>query len=69
MDSGNQGAFMESSYTRLTPLYADKNKCFILPDGTLVAESKRANGGDLTALGAKDTNNYNEFWHSRQVYA
>ena len=54
--------------TELTPLHADKNKCFILPDGTMVAESKRANGGDLTALGAKDTNNYNEFWHSKQVY-
>jgi len=65
--NNHQGLFF-GDCTELTPLYPDKNKCFILPDGTLVAESKRANGGDLTALGAKDTNNYNEFWHSRQVY-
>ena len=52
----------------LTPNHPIKNKSFVLPDGTIIAECKKANGGDLTALGAKDSNNYNEFWHSKQVY-
>ena len=52
----------------LTPNHPNKNKSFVLPDGTIIAECKPANGGDLTRLGCRDSNNYNEIWHSKQVY-
>jgi len=30
---------------------------------------KLTSGGDLTGVGAKGVNNYNELWHARKVYA
>ena len=52
----------------LTPHHLQKNKCFIAPNGQLLAECKPTAGGDLTGLGAHDTNNYNQFWHRGNVY-
>ena len=39
---------------------------FVLPDGQVVALAKREAGGVLPVSG---TNNYNDFWHARTVYA
>jgi mannosyltransferase OCH1-like enzyme len=55
-------------YTLLTPLHNLKNRAFVLPDGAIFAFGKNAEGGDLTALGAVGTNNYNHFYNSRTVY-
>jgi hypothetical protein len=52
----------------LTPTHEQKNRAFILPDGTIMAWSKPSGGGDLTGVGAKGVNNYNELWHARSVY-
>jgi len=52
----------------LTPLHTTKNIAFVLPDGTLLALRKPSAGGDLASLGAKGTNNYNDFYSSRTVY-
>jgi len=52
----------------LTPWHQKKNKAMVLPDGSILAFKKQAEGGDLSALGAKGTNNYNEFWHQKRVY-
>tara|TARA_B100000700_G_C15062736_1_gene867002 strand:+ start:2761 stop:3576 length:816 start_codon:yes stop_codon:yes gene_type:complete len=41
---------------------------FILPDGKEFALVKPSAGGDLSAFGAKGTNNYNKFWHEKSVY-
>lgn len=56
-------------YLELTPTYEQKNRAFVLPNGTIMAWSKPSAGGDLTQLGAKGTNNYNELWAARNVYA
>jgi mannosyltransferase OCH1-like enzyme len=56
-------------YLELTPTHEHKNRAFVLPDGTIMAWSKPAGGGDLTGLGAKGVNNYNEIWQQRKVYA
>ena len=56
-------------YLELTPTYEQKNRAFVLPNGTIMAWSKPSGGGDLTQLGAKGTNNYNELWQERKVYA
>jgi mannosyltransferase OCH1-like enzyme len=56
-------------YLELTPTYEQKNRAFVLPNGTIMAWSKPSGGGDLTQLGAKGTNNYNELWQARKVYA
>ena len=56
-------------YLELTPTHEQKNRAFVLPDGTIMAWSKPSGGGDLTGVGAKGVNNYNELWHARSVYA
>jgi mannosyltransferase OCH1-like enzyme len=56
-------------YLELTPTYEQKNRAFVLPNGTIMAWSKPSGGGDLTQLGAQGTNNYNELWAARKVYA
>jgi len=53
----------------LTPTHKEKNTAFVLPDGSIFAWGKRAAGGDLTALGLRGGNNYNELWKARQVYS
>jgi mannosyltransferase OCH1-like enzyme len=65
---GSNANFVYGDYLELTPVHSNKNRAFVLPDGTIVGWGKPTNGGDLTGLGAKGTNNYNELWASRQVY-
>jgi mannosyltransferase OCH1-like enzyme len=67
--NGSQANFVYGDYLELTPTHDQKNRAFVLPDGTIMAWSKPAGGGDLTKLGAKGVNNYNELWAARKVYA
>ncbi len=67
--NGSQADFIYGDYLELTPTYEQKNRAFVLPDGTIMAWSKPSGGGDLTGVGAKGVNNYNELWAARQVYA
>ena len=41
---------------------------FILPKNRVLALVKPSSGGDLKSLGAKGSNNYNYFWHSKSIY-
>ena len=66
---GGQSDFIYGDYLELTPTYEQKNRAFVLPDGSIMAWSKPSSGGDLTGLGAKGVNNYNELWAARKVYA
>lgn len=67
--NGSQADFVYGDYLELTPTHQQKNRAFILPDGTIMAWSKPSGGGDLTGVGAKSVNNYNELWAARDVYA
>jgi mannosyltransferase OCH1-like enzyme len=67
--NGSQANFIYGDFLELTPSHEQKNKAFVLPDGTIMAWHKPSGGGDLTGLGAKGVNNYNEMWHNREVYA
>ena len=66
--NGGQSDFVYGDYLELTPTHQNKNRAFVLPDGTIMGWGKPSEGGDLTRLGAKGTNNYNELWAQRQVY-
>jgi mannosyltransferase OCH1-like enzyme len=66
--NGSQADFVYGDYLELTPTYEQKNRAFVLPDGTIMAWSKPSGGGDLTGVGAKGVNNYNEMWAAREVY-
>lgn len=66
--NGSQPDFVYGDYLELTPAYEQKNRAFVLPDGTIMAWSKPSGGGDLTGVGAKGVNNYNELWAQRNVY-
>jgi hypothetical protein len=66
---GGQSDFVYGDYLELTPTHEQKNRAFVLPDGTIMAWSKPSGGGDLTGVGAKGVNNYNELWGTREVYA
>ena len=68
MNAG-QANFLYGDYLELTPTHQQKNRAFVLPDGTIMGWGKPSAGGDLAGLGANGTNNYNELWHNRQVYA
>jgi len=67
--NGGNANFVYGDYLELTPTHEQKNRAFVLPDGTIMAWSKPSGGGDLTGVGAKGVNNYNELWAARQVYA
>jgi len=67
--NGSQADFVYGDYLELTPTHQQKNRAFVLPDGTIMAWSKPSGGGDLTGVGAKSVNNYNELWAARDVYA
>lgn len=67
--NGSQNDFVYGDYLELTPTHEQKNRAFVLPDGTIMAWSKPSGGGDLTGVGAKGVNNYNELWAQRKVYA
>lgn len=67
--NGGNPNFVYGDYLELTPTHEQKNRAFVLPDGTIMAWSKPSGGGDLTGVGAKGVNNYNELWAKREVYA
>jgi mannosyltransferase OCH1-like enzyme len=67
--NGSQPDFVYGDFLELTPTHEQKNKAFVLPDGTIMAWHKPSGGGDLTGVGAKGVNNYNEMWNKREVYA
>jgi mannosyltransferase OCH1-like enzyme len=67
--NGGNANFVYGDYLELTPTHEQKNRAFVLPDGTIMAWSKPSGGGDLTGVGAKGVNNYNELWAARQAYA
>lgn len=52
----------------LTPTHKKQNTAYVLSDGTIHAFTKNGAGGDLESLGAKGTNNYNEFYRAGNVY-
>lgn len=66
--NGSDPDFIYGDYLELTPAHEQKNRAFVLPNGTIMAWSKPSGGGDLTGLGAKGVNNYNELWAQRKIY-
>jgi hypothetical protein len=66
--NGASTNFIYGDLLELTPGYQQENKAFVLPDGTIMAWRKPSGGGDLSALGAKGVNNYNDLWAKRQAY-
>jgi mannosyltransferase OCH1-like enzyme len=66
--NGGNANFVYGDYMELTPTHEQRNRAFVLPDGTIMAWSKPSGGGDLTGVGAKGVNNYNELWAARAVY-
>jgi hypothetical protein len=66
--NGPRKDFIYGDCLELTPAYEQKNRAFVLPDGTIMAWSKPSGGGDLAELGARGVNNYNELWAQRKVY-
>jgi hypothetical protein len=66
--NGGQSDFVYGDYLELTPAHQNKNRAFVLPDGTIMGWGKPSDGGDLAGLGAKGTNNYNQLWADRKVY-
>ena len=64
-----QADVVYGDYLELTPNHEQKNRAFVLPNGTIMGWSKPSAGGDLAGLGASGTNNYNELWQRREAYA
>lgn len=52
----------------LTPEFADRNYCFVTPDGRLLSVRTKANVAGLEHMGVRGTNNYYDIWLRRQVY-
>jgi mannosyltransferase OCH1-like enzyme len=67
--NGADNGFIYGDYSELTPNHEHKNRGFVLPNGTIMGWGKPCDGGDLTGLGAKGVNNYNQLWHGKQIYA
>jgi mannosyltransferase OCH1-like enzyme len=65
---GEQANYVYGDFLQLTPTHEKQNTAFVLPDGTILAWGKTANGGDLSAFGAKGVNNYNNLWNERSLY-
>ena len=65
---GGQEDFIYGDILELTPSRVQKNRAFVLPDGTILAWLKPTQGGDLKSLRGEGVNNYNELWNSRAVY-
>ena len=64
---GASRATVFGDFQILTPYRSKMNPAFVLPDGTLLAFGKMGKGGDLSELGAKGTNNYNDFYFAGNV--
>lgn len=67
--NGDTTSNIFGDYVFLTPLHPNRNPAFVLPDGLIFAIGKPAGGGDLTALGAQGTNNYNDFYNQKDIYS
>lgn len=67
--NGSNADFIYGDFLELTPAHGQKNKAFVLPDGTIMAWHKPSGGGDISELGANGTNNYNTMWHSKDIYS
>lgn len=65
---GADNRYLFGDYLELTHGYQKVNRAFVLPNGTILAWGKECGGGDLKALGAKKTDNYNVHWANRAVY-
>ena len=57
----------------LTEQFPQKNRSYILPTGNIFALHKdtwlnKAQGGDLTAFGAKGTNNHIDMYYNKEVF-
>lgn len=65
---GTDHSYSFGDFMELTPDHPNKNKAMVLPDGSIFAYNKRSAAGDLQALEARGTNNYNDLWQSRSVY-
>jgi len=52
----------------LTPMCQITNKAFVLPSGEIFCMFKPADGGDLSKVGGKGVNNYNDFYNELNVY-
>jgi hypothetical protein len=66
--NGAREDYVYGDCLELTPAHKQKNRAFVLPDGTIMAWGKPSDGGDLTELGARGVNNYNQLWAQRKVY-
>ena len=57
------------TFLDLTPSFENRNKAFVLNDGTLFALHKPGNlGGDLTNLGVEGSNNYGLLYAAGNIY-
>lgn len=66
---GSNADFIYGDCLELTPAHQHKNKAFVMPDGTILAWAKSTDmGGDLSKLGARGANDYNDLWHAGKVY-
>lgn len=65
---GETSARIFGDFTFLTPLHPNRNPAFVLPDGLIFALGKPSEGGDMTALGASGTNNYNKIYSEKNIY-
>lgn len=65
---GADSRYLLGDYLELTRGYQNVNRAFVLPNGTILAWGKECAGGDLKALGAIKTDNYNVHWANRAVY-
>ncbi|OOR99178.1 hypothetical protein B0187_05320 [Haemophilus paracuniculus] len=64
-----QLSVVTGSFVALTPEFNNKNRGFVLNDGSILALHKKGNqGGDLTKLGIEGTNNYGELYNQRKIY-
>ena len=68
-DARQVGFFMP-----LTQAFSNRNLAYVSESGEILAWHKtswhpgRPSGGDMTSLGLRGTNNYNQLWRAREVY-
>ncbi|MDK4679439.1 glycosyltransferase family 32 protein [Kingella negevensis] len=66
---GANHRILTGSFMDLTPTHPRKNRGYVFHDGFLFALHKGENmGGDLSAFGAKGTNNYLQLYQERKEY-
>ncbi len=68
---GKTDKHYDGHFLQLTPQHTQKNRAYILRDGTIMAWHRSRidpNGSTLEDLGAKGTNDYRTLWHERKVF-